>query len=177
MGRSRYKVLMNNQTYFATCAIINWISLFSKPEIAQIILDSLKFLQLENRLQLHAYVILENHLHLIASSSNLQKEIRNFKSFTARQIIEFLKEYKVKYVLDQLKFYKKQHKKDQEYQLWQEGYHPQSIVGEKMCKQKLEYIHYNPVKRGYVDDPAHWRYSSQQNYAGQEGLIEIAVIG
>jgi hypothetical protein len=35
-----------------------------------------------------------------------------------------------------------------------------------MMLQKLEYMHVNPVKRGYVDDPLHWRYSSARNYAG-----------
>ena len=42
-----------------------------------------------------------------------------------------------------------------------------------MLVQKLEYIHGNPVRRGYVDDPVHWRYSSARNYAGLEGLIEV----
>ena len=32
-------------------------------------------------------------------------------------------------------------------------------------RQKLDYIHHNPVKRGYVDQPEHWRYSSARNYA------------
>ena len=39
--------------------------------------------------------------------------------------------------------------------------------------QKLEYIQYNPVKLGYVDDPIYWRYSSARNYAGLPGLIEV----
>ncbi len=44
-----------------------------------------------------------------------------------------------------------------------------------MMIQKLEYMHYNPVKRGYVDDPMHWRYSSTRNYAEQEGLLEVCM--
>jgi hypothetical protein len=40
-------------------------------------------------------------------------------------------------------------------------------------RQKLDYIHHNPVKRGYVDLPEHWRYSSARNYLGQPGLIEV----
>ncbi|MGZ8182658.1 MAG: hypothetical protein ACXWT1_11900 [Methylobacter sp.] len=40
-------------------------------------------------------------------------------------------------------------------------------------RQKLDYIHQNPVKRGYVDQSEHWRYSSARNYAGQAGLIEV----
>ena len=39
--------------------------------------------------------------------------------------------------------------------------------------QKLDYLHYNPVKRGYVDFPEHWRWSSARTYLGQPGLIEI----
>ena len=42
-----------------------------------------------------------------------------------------------------------------------------------MMEQKLEYIHWNPVKRGYVDDPTHWRYSSARNYAGMPSLISV----
>ncbi len=42
-----------------------------------------------------------------------------------------------------------------------------------MMRQKLDYIHYNPVRRGYVDDPVHWRYSSARNYAGLPGLLPV----
>jgi hypothetical protein len=42
-----------------------------------------------------------------------------------------------------------------------------------MMTQKLEYMHLNPVRRGYVDDPVHWRYSSARNYAERAGLIEV----
>jgi len=47
------------------------------------------------------------------------------------------------------------------------------IQGEAMMQQKIEYIHHNPVKRGYVDDPLHWRYSCARNYAGLEGLSAV----
>jgi hypothetical protein len=40
-------------------------------------------------------------------------------------------------------------------------------------RQKLDYIHHNPVKRGYVDIAEHWRYSSARSYMGSDGLIEI----
>jgi hypothetical protein len=40
-------------------------------------------------------------------------------------------------------------------------------------RQKLDYIHYNPVKRGFVDLPEHWRWSSARDYAGSCGLIEV----
>jgi REP element-mobilizing transposase RayT len=137
------------------------------------VLSSLQFLQQHERLTVYAYVILENHLHLIVSADNLSKEIANFRSYTARQIIDFYKTQNAQYILKQLNYYKLRHKTDRDYQLWQEGTHPEQIQGEAMMRQKIEYIHYNPVKRGYVDEPTHWRYSSARNYVGQKGLLEV----
>jgi putative transposase len=175
MGRSRYHVL-GTQPHFLTCTLVNWIPLFGQIRFAQVIIDSLNFLHRKQRLTLYAYVIMENHLHLIASSANLSKEIGDFKSFTARSIIELLKESRSEHLLSQLEFYKVKHKTTQQYQLWQEGFHPQMILNEQMFKQKLDYIHNNPVKRGYVDEPIHWRYSSFRNYVGGEGLVEIELV-
>jgi hypothetical protein len=43
-----------------------------------------------------------------------------------------------------------------------------------MLRQKLDYIDYNPVKRGYVDEPVHWRYSSARTL---RGLMPVVWIG
>ena len=53
-----------------------------------------------------------------------------------------------------------------EYQLWQEGSHPQAIPSDEIMRQKLEYLHHNPVKRGWVATPEHWRYSSAHEWLG-----------
>jgi putative transposase len=176
MGRSRYRVL-GSSPHFLTCTTVEWLPIFGQPELAHILLDSLQFLQTEQRLTLHSYVIMENHLHLIASASNLSKEIGNFKSFTARSIVDWLQEHRAgSYWLTRLAAAKQRHKTRQQYQLWQEGFHPQMIGSAAMLQQKLEYIHNNPVQRGYVDNPAHWRYSSYRNYVGDAGLLPVTIL-
>ena len=139
----------------------------------EIVLQSLKYLQANHSLKLYAYVILENHLHLVASSDDIAKDIARFKSFTAKEIINLLKEKNITTILDQLEFYKKAHKTDRDFQLWQEGIQPKLIQSEQMMCDKIEYIHNNPVKRGYVDEAKHWRYSSARDYDDVNGLIEI----
>lgn len=177
MGRSRYKIFEDDSSpYFLTCTVVKWIAVFGYPEIARVILDSLHFLIKNNRLSLYGYVIMEHHLHLIASAKDLVQEMRSFKSYTARMIIDFLHENRMEYILKQLEFYKKQHKKSQHYQLWQEGSHPQMIQDREMLNQKLEYMHYNPVRSGYVDDPMHWRYSSCRDYYGKDGLLPVVIL-
>jgi putative transposase len=151
--------------------------IFSKPQLVAIVLDSLRFLQDQRRMTVHSYVIMENHLHLIASAEDLAKQIGHFKSFTARAMVDWLQEHNSKsYWLERFATAKLAHKTGQRYQIWQEGSHPQVITSEDMLRQKVNYIHNNPVKRGYVDDPAHWRYSSYRNYMGEAGLLPVSLL-
>ena len=115
----------------------------------------------------------KNHLHWIAQSDKLNKDVQRFKSFTARSLIDHLSATGEQKLLEQLAFYKKAHKQDRDYQVWEEGSHPQLIQNEEILRQKLDYMHLNPVKRGYVDKAEHWRYSSARNYLGMEGLVEV----
>jgi putative transposase len=173
MTRTRYRFSSDRQPHFLTSTIVAWLPVFTRREAVQIVLDSWTYLQEHQRLTLYGYVILENHLHWIATADDLCKEVGDFKSFTARRLIDLLESSGAKTLLDQLAYFKRKHKIDQDFQLWQEGSHPEAIDDEAMMLQKLEYIHDNPVKRGYVDDPLHWRYSSARNYAKQPGLIRV----
>jgi len=136
-----------------TCTVLHWIPIFNRHDTVEIILNSLRFL-LKGEFKLYAFVILENHIDLIVKSPDMSRDIARFKSYTANQILSFLKE-------------KKSEKSTME------GVHSEMIKYEVMLKQKIEYIHFNPVKRGFVDLPEHWRYSSARNYSGSEGLIEV----
>ena len=152
---------------------MHWIPLFTNQESVQIIFDSLKHLQQSDNLKIYAYVILENHLHLVASSDDLPQTMKKFKSYTAKELRNLLQKQNVKTILDQLAFYKKAHKQETTYQIWQEGIQPKLIQTEQMMIEKINYIHNNPIKRGYVDEAKHWRYSSARDYENSNGLIEI----
>ncbi len=173
MGRNRYKIYEPTHPHFVTCTVLNWIPIFTNRESTGIIIDSLKYLQQNDNLTIYSYVILENHLHMIAQSDDIAKTISKFKTHTARKLIGLLIEKNVTTILDQLRFYKKAHKSDREYQLWQEGIKPKLIQSDSMMIRYINYIHNNPIKRGYVDEAAHWRYSSARNYEGVDGLIDV----
>ena len=173
MARTRYRIYETEFPYFMTCTVVGWLPVFTCPETREIILDSWRWLQRERELKLLGYVILENHLHLIATAPDLQSVMQSFKSYTARRILDVLAERHAEVLLRQLRMQKLSHKTESEYQFWQEGSKPKQIRTDAMMWQKLEYIHNNPVRRGYVDDPLHWTCSSARTYAGQPGLIEV----
>ncbi len=175
MARSRYTFFADDSApYFLTLTTVNWLPLFSNPDIASILIESLRYLITNQRLELYAYVIMENHLHLIAGSDDLSDQIAKFKSYTARRCVDYYQQHNLLFFLYQLAGNKLPGKADRQFQFWQEGSHPESILDEGMLEQKVAYIHNNPVRRGYVELAEHWRYSSARNYAGLEGVLPVA---
>jgi REP element-mobilizing transposase RayT len=173
MTRSRYRIFEDEYPYFITDTIVAWLPIFSRPEFVQIIFDSWRYLQTNCGVNIFGYVILENHLHWIASGESLSKSIGRFKSYTARTIIDEMETRRHVTLLQELPYFKLRHKIDQVHQLWQEGSHPKQMQNVAMMLQKLEYMHYNPIRRGYVEDPTHWRYSGARNYAGLRAVLDI----
>jgi len=160
MSRSRFKFHENDYPYFITSSIIEGIPLFSDPHIAKIVLESFRFIQSEWDVKLYGYVIMENHLHCTIQHKEISKMIKSFKSYTAKMIIDSLEKRGRTLILKKLRFGKKMHKKQSQYQVWQEGVHPTQIDSDEKMKKVLYYIHFNPVKAGFVNNPEHWRYSS-----------------
>jgi REP element-mobilizing transposase RayT len=173
--RSRYKTIDSKGIYFVTSTIIEWIPIFTRQPYFEVITNSLDFCRKNKELQLFAYVIMDNHFHLIVSHKNLSQVMQDLKSFTAKEIIKLLKQHKKEWLLNQLKYFKYRYKKESEYQLWQEGMHPKIMSNEEMLKQKIEYIHNNPIRAGLVQKPEDWVYSSASNYLVGKGIIEIDI--
>ena len=152
-GNGRGEVLFHHQQYPSL------VPTLAVPSLAAIIIDSLNFLHREGRIKIHAWVLMETHRHLVAISQNMSGETRKAKSYTARRIVDCLKKEGPGFLLDQLRFFRKRHKDQQIHQVWQEGIHPKMIMDERMFGKTIEYVDYNPVKRGYIDSPEQWRYS------------------
>ena len=101
---------------------------------------------------------------------DLSGTLRDIKSYTAKLLLEQVAAEGRDWLLNQLRYYRDGHKPNQ-FQIWQEGMHPQAIPTDEIMLQKLEYLHNNPVKRGWVSSPEHWRYSSAHEW--QEGAISV----
>jgi putative transposase len=171
--RSRYKIAELEAPHFITCTIVGWLPVFTRTKYLDIITDSLSFCRQQKGVRLHAYVILDNHLHLVVSADNLSQVIRDFKRHTANETLAVARQEDKQWLLKQFEFFKGVHKGESQHQVWQEAFHPQAITTEDKLRQKLEYIHHNPARIGLVDRAEDWRYSSARNYFGRDGVLEI----
>jgi len=173
--KSRYRIFdKDDRPYFHTFNVWKNIPVFTNSSYMDIVLENFMFYQREQGLKIFSYVIMDNHIHIIAShQENLSQVIQNYKSFTAKKFLEKLKLDKRKWILDLLKMYKSDFKLKSQFQFWEEGSHPKQIQNIEMFNQKTEYIHYNPVRRGMVEKEEDWNYSSAKNYLGLNALFKI----
>jgi putative transposase len=177
--RTRYKIQgpEEGRIFFITSTIVEWLPVFFHKDHFDIIIHSLEFCRTHKAMKLYAYVIMENHIHLIVSAPEMVKVVQSFKSFTAKELLDSFAQKKIDWLLNQLAFFKAKHKTQSAYQVWQEGYHPQELLTIEIMNQKNEYIHNNPVRRGYVKRPEHWQYSSAgQILSGNKGIIDVEKI-
>ncbi|MGA2297041.1 MAG: transposase [FCB group bacterium] len=171
--RTRYKIFDTKTVYFITSSIVDWCEIFISQKYFDILINALSYKRTESNLKLYAYVFMKNHIHLIISCENIIKFVKEYKSYTAHEIIKQLKLENEIDTLEKFKLSKKSYKEDSNYQVWQEGFHPELIYSMEIFRQKAEYIHNNPVLKGYVLKAEDWKYSSASNYILGEGIIEI----
>ena len=155
--------------YFVTWTLVEWVHLLDREPYLYIILDSLNYLRTEKKTQLNAFVIMSSHIHAILWPEigiNLSDVTRDFKRFTSRKIS---KEAKNQNEIELLNAFERARNENRvqdvsRYQVWQEGSHPEAIFTEEFARQKMDYIHMNPVKTGLVETADQWQYSSARAY-------------
>lgn len=147
---------------FFTATNLEWEKLLKPDKYKNIIIESLRFLVKEKRIILYAFVIMENHLHLIWQMQpgiRSQDVQRDFLKYTAQKIKSDLQKNHPA-VLSRFKV----KTKDRKYQFWEKNALSIELSTEKVFQQKLNYIHNNPVKAGLCILPEEYHYSSASFY-------------
>jgi REP element-mobilizing transposase RayT len=173
-----YQISEQDELHYVTFQIVRWMDLFTRQVYRDIVIDSLHFCQQHKGFEIYAFVIMSNHIHLLIRSDRekLSDTIREFKSFTAKKMLEAMQteaESRREWMLNLFEFSAKQHKRNEQYQLWTHENHAEIIYSNKFIDQKINYIHDNPVRAGIVEHPEDYLYSSARNYAGLQGVLDI----
>ena len=169
--------------FFVTSTVVDWVDVFTRPLYKNIVVDSLRYCQQNKELEIYAWVLMTNHLHMIVGTSgvmSLGEVMRDFKKFTDKAVVRAIQENpeesRRQWLLDRFRFRAANDRKVAGYKFWQEDNHVESVVSLPFFVQKLNYIHLNPVRQEFVDRPEDYPYSSARNYAGRQGLIDVVVV-
>jgi REP element-mobilizing transposase RayT len=181
---TKYKIRDQHGLNFLTCTICGWIDLFTRAEYRDIVLDSWRYCSQHKGLQIWGYVIMSNHLHMIANTTppfRLEDTLRDFKAHTARKFKEALQdrnrpESRRQWLLYLFGYFAKKRRDQQDFQIWEPDNHPIELYSEHVVIQKLRYIHDNPVQAKWVNRPQDWVYSSASNYAEGRGIYDVHLL-
>ncbi|WP_016775607.1 REP-associated tyrosine transposase [Anaerophaga thermohalophila] len=176
-----YQIKDQKGLYFLTFQVVNWVDIFSRDVYRDIVLDSFDFAMKNKGLQLFAYVIMSNHVHLVANSNkgNLSACIRDIKKYTSKQIVEAINlptESRRDWLLPLFLRAASQHKRNNFYQVWTHENHAILLYSNDFIVQKIDYIHNNPVRSRIVQNPEDYLYSSARNYAGLSNYLDVDIL-
>ena len=116
---------------------------------------------------------MSNHIHLVVSCRegfNLSDVLRDFKKYTATQIVKLISENAQESRRSWLMWL---FKPKEDITFWQPDNHAKEISSRDFFTQKMQYIHLNPVRAGIVDGEEAWLYSSARDFYNIKGLIEL----
>lgn len=99
--------------------------------------------------------------HKTFDNERLQRSLADFRKFTGRSLSDYCAGHMPKCFLETLRV---SSTADRERRLWQPSRHPEAIQSEKFWRQKLDYLHENPCKKGLITRAACWRFSSAAHY-------------
>ena len=177
-----YQIKDQGGTYFITCQVVGWVNVFSRKLYRDIVLDSLKFCIKEKELVVYAYLIMTNPVYLIirSRSERLSDTVRDFKRFTSNQILKSISENNQESRKDWMdvvfSYHAKYNKRVKDKQFWTHENHAVELSNNDMLESKLNYIHDNPVRAGWVENAEDYLYSSARNYADLDSLVDIEMI-
>lgn len=162
----------DNHVFFITSTVNGRIPLFRNDEISKILINNLRLAKGKYNFKLLAYVIMPDHWHLLIyfdKGKDCLSFIRDFKRFSSLEISTYL-ENNNKGLVDK---FRSNTRRKVKFSIWKEQARVFPLGDLDKIKEKLDYIHNNPVKGRLVDHPDEYLLSSASfyyngNYVGPE---------
>jgi REP element-mobilizing transposase RayT len=150
--------------YFWTATINQWINSLKRDDYKEVILDSLKYLSALKKIDVFAFIIMPNHIHIIWRINEMNgKEMphASFLKYTAHQFKKLLLNTEP-FLLSRFKV----NSVNKKYEFWQGDSLAIQLYSEEVVYQKLNYIHNNPTTERWnlVKEPVDYQYSSASFY-------------
>lgn len=179
----KYKFHNKQGLYFVSFATVYWLDVFTRQIYFDVLTESINFCRAEKGMEIYAYCFMPSHIHFIFRSANEKpmELLRDFKKHTAKKVIEAIEnnpqESRKEWLLWMMKRAGRKQGNITIYQFWQHNNKPIELWSTEVIKQKIDYIHNNPIESGYVTKAVDYKYSSASNFAGDHTVLTIDETG
>jgi REP-associated tyrosine transposase len=161
----RFLVSQDSPVLFITIVTKDRLPVFKKDQMKEVLCKALAEARKSAGFLLFGYVFMFDHLHLLTSRpSTTSNVLRVIKGLTARRIIDYLIENDYKSSLAKLRH--EIRSRQYQHSLWQSEKNVLPIFSERLFREKLKYIHENPVRAGLVESATDYLWSSARIWKG-----------
>ena len=178
----KYKFHEQDELYFVTFAVVNWIDLFIRNEYKQVMLDSWKYCIDHKGLEVYGWCIMTSHIHMLIGTNKdrLENIMRDMKRHTSERLRRELKnhpqESRREWMLWLMERAGKKNSNNINFQLWRQDNQPIQLKEARQVHECLDYIHNNPVTSGIVEKAEDYLYSSARDYYGMKGMLPLKIV-
>jgi len=129
MNKGVKHTIKKNASYYLTLTVVNWVNVFTRKNHKQVIVDSLRYCIQNKGLNVYAWCLMSNHLHLVVNCEEpyqLKDVIRDFKRHTVKQVIFQIinePESRREWLLREFREAGKDSNRNKEYKFWKTGNH------------------------------------------------------
>jgi putative transposase len=152
------RLYLPGQPVFITAVTYKRRRIFNNPQTILVLLETMDAVKLLRPYEMLAYVIIPDHIHLLIKTP---EESPNFSPIISSIKRNFIRNYRRS--IDGI---------DQS-PIWQARFWDHVIKDDNDFEKHLDYIHWNPVKHGYVNDPVQWKWSTFSNWF-EDGFYDEA---
>lgn len=175
MPRGLKRYYGQKHLHFVTFSCYRRLPLLASSRARNLVVEELSKVRTEYEFLLAGYVLMPNHVHLLMSEPNKRTPstvLQMLKQRVSRKMRE--SEARMPRTERRLNFPESIHELPQ---FWQPRFYDFNVYSHKKMREKLEYMHANPVTRGLVEHPKDWPWSSFLFYAtGEQGLLTIDIV-
>ena len=155
---------------FVTFCTHRKIAVLQAPQFRTIVVDAISEIHAQSLFRLYGYVIMPDHIHLVLLPPEkiaLSAVVGEIKSLSAKRIHAVLS-------ADDIRHFTVIRNRLERFALWQRRCYDHNCRSEEALWEKVNYCHNNPVRRGLVETPGEWKWSSYDWYQDcSDALLEI----
>lgn len=178
-----YKFHNPEGVYFISFAVVEWLDVFTRSEYKTILVESLSYCQQKKGMEIFAWCIMTNHVHLIFRSTSHQRPellIGDFKRYTSKALVKAIidnpQESRKEFLIERFLKAGINSSNVDKYQFWRHDNKPIELWSNNVIDEKIGYIHNNPVEEGLVFRAEDYLYSSAADYAGEKGILDHVIV-
>ena len=165
MKRTSYN--LPNHAHFLTFSCYRRQQLLTSESLRKLLLRTWDEARTKGNLSIWSYVIMPEHVHLLIyprnKSYDMSSILRYLKAPFTRRAVEYWQN-KSTNLLQRITI---QRGSRIMHRFWQEGGgYDRNLYDWDTIRKAVEYIEFNPVRRGLVRDPSDWKWSSARARAG-----------